>query len=278
MYKAKLIVLILTAALLAGCSAGVGTSQSALAEPTYDLPYEIMRDDDGYYLLLEDDIVTDDLEGSFSEESPNIKFGSMEEMVQDIRTGNFTDDELKVLSEFVKDDDGRIDICNLSKLYNAYTPDKFDNNRIIWTGNTYTFEFLNNDNKYYCAIYGEISNTDKEKAIEDLINGSKLQDATVLSREQKEERNATVVTYSMIQVGITYERKMMYYTIENGNKNVFVVEKYALSTDTVPSIIEMFGIENGVNYYVGMTYPQERPSVEYLMGFGFREYVETEVA
>ena len=52
MYKSKLIGLVLVIAMLAGCSTKESVSQPAQTEPPIDLPYEIIRDDDGYYLVL----------------------------------------------------------------------------------------------------------------------------------------------------------------------------------------------------------------------------------
>ena len=103
MYKSKLIGLVLVIAMLAGCSTKESVSQPAQTEPPIDLPYEIIRDDDGYYLVLDDSSATDDeVEGSLQVLAPRIEFGSMDEMVRDIKTGNFTEKELQNLSDFAR--------------------------------------------------------------------------------------------------------------------------------------------------------------------------------
>ena len=75
------------------------------------------------------------------------------------------------------------------------------------------------------------------------------------------------------------ERKTVYYTLKDSNKEVFVCEDYSYAEDEVPYFIEMYGTENGMNYRVSFAVEgQDRPSVEFLMSFGVREYVETEIA
>lgn len=278
MYKARIVVFVLMAALLTGCSAGVQTQQPALTEPSLDLPYEIILDNGGYYLQLEDGVSKENqMEGSFSEIGPIILFGSMDEMVQDIKTGNFTEDELENLSEFPKTKDNLIGICNLSKLYDAYTPEQFPNTRIKWFGYTYSFKFDDNNGRV-CTMDCELSNEQKDTIIADFTACTKTPNFTLLSEEQIEDRNATVIICMSGNYEIL-ERKYVYYTLEAGDKEIFVREYYMHSTDLIPTVIDICGTEKGVNFLVCLAGElPERPSVEYLMGFGFREYVETEVA
>ena len=83
----KLFAIFLGFCLLAGCSTKELVSQPAQTEPSIDLPYEIIRDDDGYYLLLDDSSTTDNEAEGSSQLLNFMRFGSMDEMVQDIKTG-----------------------------------------------------------------------------------------------------------------------------------------------------------------------------------------------
>lgn len=279
MYKSKLIGLVLVIAMLTGCSTNGPASQPVQTEPPIDLPYEIIRDDDGYYLLLDDSCATDDeVEGSFSQVALLIEFGSMDEMVQDIKTGNFTEKELRILSEFRKDEDGRTILCDLSKLYDVYTPEKFDEKKILWRGGSYRFALLSTGSDLQGRMSNGISDSSKEEAIEKLISCDGVVNFTLLSTEQIEDRDATVITFTSENYYGLKDHKRVYYTIGDENKDAFVCETYTPSTDAVPSIVYIYGTENGMNYVVSLTKLQERPSVEFLMGFGVREYVETEVA
>lgn len=279
MYKSRIVIFGLLAALLTGCSAGGQDSQLAPTESPVDLPYEIICDNGGYYLMLEDGIIKDEeVEGSFSEALPMIKFTSIEEMVQDIKTGNFTEDELRNLAKFPKDEDDRTVLCDLSKLYDAYAPERLDRKIISWYGDAYDFIFEESEGESSCCMHSGFSNAKKEKGIEELIACSRVPNFTLLSTEQVEDRNATVITFTSGNLEIE-ERKFVYYTIKDSNKELFVRECYQLSTDTVPVIVHIYGTEKGVNFSVELIREyQERPSVEYLMSFGVREYVETEVA
>lgn len=279
MYKSKLICLALATVMLVGCSAKGPVSRPVQTELPIDLPYEIIRDDDGYYLLLDDNSTTDEEEeGSFSEMAPVIEFGSMDEMVQDIKTGNFTENELQNLSRFPKDKDGRTILCDLSKLYDVYTPEKFDEQKILWKGNGYHFVLLCTGSDFEGRMSNFISDSSKEEAIEDLITCDSVVNFTLLSTEQIEDRSATVKIYTSETYYGVKDHKRVYYTIQDEDKEVFVCETYTPSTDVVPSAVYIYGTETGKNYVVKLRNLQERPSVEYLMGFGYREYVETEVA
>lgn len=278
MYKSKLIGLVLVIAMLAGCSTKESVSQPAQTEPPIDLPYEIIRDDDGYYLVLDDSSATDDeVEGSLQVLAPRIEFGSMDEMVRDIKTGNFTEKELQNLSRFRKDEDGRTILCDLSKLYDVYTPEEFDEKKILWSGAGYHFVLLGTGSDFQVHMYS-ISDSSKEENIENLISCDSVVNFTLLSTEQIEDRNATVIIFTSETYYGVKDHKRVYYTIRDENKEVFVCENYTPSTDVVPSTVYIYGTENGMNYVVNLRNLQERPSVEYLMGFGYREYVETEVA
>ena len=277
MYKSKIVVLLLVAALLTGCSAGPKTMQIAPTEPLIDLPYEIICNNGEYYLQMEEGVAEEnETEGTFSEDGPIIRFDSIDEMFQDIVTGNFTEEELDNLAKFPKAEDGHIVICNPYKLYDAYTPEQSAMKRITWVGYTYGFEFFDIFGGN-CSMDCELSDEIKDSIIADFASSAKKPNLTVLSEEQIEDRNATVITW---KDGLTeQEKKYLYYTIEEGNKEIFVWECYVHSTDTAPGAIVICGTENGVNFYVSLVGElRERPSVEFLMGFGFREYVETEVA
>lgn len=279
MHKSRIVVFALLAALLTGCSVSVQPAKQTPTAPPDDLPYEIICDNGEYYLMLEGGIIKgEEVEGSFCEVAPNIRFGSIEEMVQDIKTGNFTDDELRDLAKFRKDEDGRTVLCDLSKLYDAYAPEKLDRKIIKWSGETYIFLFDESEGDSSCYMQFGCSNATKEKRIEELIACSRVPNFTLLSTEQVDERNATVITCTSGNLEIK-EHKSVYYTIEDGNKEIFVREWYRHSTDAVPVSVRIYGTEMGVNFSVELIGEfQERPSVEYLMSFGVREYVETEVA
>lgn len=280
MYKFRMLVIGLATILLVGCSAGAPSSEQMQTAPPEDLPYEIICDNGNYYLLLEDSIARENVdEDSLSAERPHIEFASMDEMLKDIKTGDFTESELKELSQFKTDDDGRTSICDISKLYDAYTPERYDVKRIDWFGYDYSFAFREEDGDSRCSMSVNALEIDNEEAfaerIDDCTSDPNFQ---LISVERVEDRNATVTTYMSGGTGKVEERKIVYYTIKESNKELYVHEEYLFSSDSTPFAITIFGTENGIDFTVFLSFVQERPSVEYLLGFGFREYVETEVA
>lgn len=279
MYRLRMIVVILVVALLAGCSVGGQASQPAQTDPPLDLPYEIIIENGEHYLLLKDSIAGDDESDKTSASTGTfVEFESIEEMAQDIKTGNFTESELKQISKFRKDEDGRTVLCDLSKLHEAYTPEQFANQEILWFGNNYRFDFSQNEDYFECRMIAGFPNDSKDFAIADITDCTDKPNFTLLSTEQISDRNATMITYTSGVNGKIKERKSIYYELENGDKELFVYEEYSLLSDKVPYMIVVFGTEKEFDYSLYIYFPPERPSVEYLLGFGFREYVETEVA
>lgn len=102
---------------------------------------------------------------------------------------------------------------------------------------------------------------------------------TVKRRKNVEERNAEVIEYTS-RYGDEFMR--IRYTLSEANRTVIVDEVYAVnssrlpSSETVPRTIRIFGVDNGVCYYVAMHGLTERPSEEWLLSFGmepFREWL-----
>lgn len=126
--------------LLSGCSANTN-------------PYEIVHEDGNYYLVISNN-ESEDLANEASGQIMGsvIYFASMDEMVSDINTGNFTKDEMEMISSFETDDAGRIIICDLSKLYVPILPDSVTVKKIKWTGTSYTYYLRCGDGEQFHSM------------------------------------------------------------------------------------------------------------------------------
>lgn len=278
MIKLRIVVFALIVALLAGCSAKISAPKQPQNGSLVNAPYDIVIEDGEYYLVLTNEIAGENTSGpNTSEKKPAIEFASINEMVQDINTGKFTDDEMRQLSKFKTDDNGRIIICNLSNLYDARTPEQYETKRIVWYGDEYVFHFFNGTD-FCCQISQVGTRANLEQMITRAKNKTEEDFYIELSTQQIEERNATVITYTTATADDHQRFKNVYYTIAAGNKELFVFEEYGADSDSKPHSIYLYGTEDGINYTVALEQLQERPSVEWLSQFGLRKYVETEVA
>lgn len=279
MNRFSLFIVALFVAFFAGCTQGAPTFEQAPKDPSINMPYEIMIENGKYYLSLPESIRDDNTSGvSSSELAPSVNFESLAEMVQDIKTGSFTDEELKMITRFKTDDTGKTYICDLSKLYDAYAPEPCALKEIMWTGENYRFDF-NIGQVQRCSMVGGWSNSTMDTLKTELIECKYNGDIRLISTTQVEERNATVITYTTKYSGWSKEYRNIYYAIVDGDRELFVFEKYGSSGDA-PIMVTILGTENGYNFTVQLDLwgAEERPSVEWLSRFGFREYVETEVA
>ena len=94
-----------------------------------------------------------------------------------------------------------------------------------------------------------------------------------MSTYQDPERNATVTVWEDLQDQST--RKQVVYTHTVGNKTVTFVEIYWDGADQeMPDSIKFWGTDNGNYFYGGLSGMKERPSLEYLMEFGLKPFVE----
>lgn len=247
--------------LLSGCSANTN-------------PYEIVHEDGNYYLVISNN-ESEDLANEASGQIMGsvIYFASMDEMVSDINTGNFTKDEMEMISSFETDDAGRIIICDLSKLYVPILPDSVTVKKIKWTGTSYTYYLRCGDGEQFHSmkIYNSVESYNHD--VDYYSNFADQTSLEVKSVSTEPSRNATVCTFTD-RMGTDCQG--VYYTITEGNKTLYIWEAYPLEeTSEYPYIIRIFGSNNGICFEFFLSPMHERPSVEWLSQFGIREYVET---
>lgn len=100
---------------------------------------------------------------------------------------------------------------------------------------------------------------------------------TVTKTEKIEDRNSTVTYYTTV----AGEFKRVCYELKQGEKTLYVAEKYCLKGYTeytesrvsldVPTRIVILGEENHEYFRVSLSGEKQRPGVEYLLEFGLHE-------
>ena len=242
-----------------------------------DMPYTIHMESGTCYLAFKDGYISSDDSGNTDDQelARHIYFCTVEEMINDIQTGNFSDKEMEILTEFSRDENGMVKICDISSLYVAEYPSTFSTHRIVWGGMYYYFSLGTGgsgphanldliDKETYESKIDFFSNFDENPLIEEI------------SVSSDPERNAVVYDY-VTSFGDKF--KLLFYAIGEGTDLLYIAETYAMEdSDIVPGDISIWGQSEGKYFDVYINRLQERPSVEWLSQFGIREYVKTEVA
>ena len=249
------------------------------SEYTNKMPYSIHVENGEYFLVFKDHFeVADGDETDEQKLARSIRFETIEEMKNDFETGNFSERELEIISEWREEDEEKVQICNLSSLYTARCPSDLTVSSIGWYGGDGYLIIMRADADGPKAqmSYG-VTPEYNEEQIEFYSNYEEENPRiTVKAVSFDLERKATIYEYLTSD---EREYKLIVYSIGEGSEMPYVVETYnVMSNDEVPSSIKIYGQEQGKYFWLDITNLQERPSVEWLSQFGLKEYVETEVA
>ena len=258
----------------------VGCSEKVDKVTAGDMPYQIVEDAGKHYLVMKPDVKPSGnvtvQSGSSAEQTAEpvgIYFDNMGEMANDIKTGNFSENELEIIAgKFPKDENNRVQICNINKLMEPVMPTGAVITLVYWTGVDYSCNFeMNNGSKGHFLRY---TYEDYCEDLEYFENFAKYSQGTVSSQTTDEETGAVV---TIMESG-TGNIKLVYDTITVGNAEYHIAETYNPSTSEIPVLVNIMGVVDGAYFRYILPELKESPSEEWLSQFGIREYVETEVA
>lgn len=240
-----------------------------------ELTYEIIEEEDEYFIVFNDEEITNNEHFQNGWDSLTIKFASLSELREKVATNSLSDSQkAHIRRVFPRDDTGAIKICNLGKLYSPILPERFEITGVYWYGEIYTFDFENEQEFGYVTYCTEETYLQEyEYEYEDFFNRDNI---SLSRRKQIEDRNAEEFYYETLAGSF----KQVRYTLTTENKTLIIDETYRLFTihsdlstsDTVPSRIGIYGIDNGVYFIVSLNDLIERPSVEWLLSIGMELY------
>ncbi len=212
----------------------------------------------------------------------SVIFNSVEEMAEDISTGNFTEDEIQIIAGFYTDDSGRIPICNPETLYAPIFPDTYDKYRIEWYGERYIAPIYdaNSARKGYFVI---VEQAPWEGKISELQNYEQTLSSCAqvkhLVAEHNAQNNLSVYWYSKSDGDPTPSYKECVYSFTRGENTYFVREYYTLDTsETIPANIDIYGTAQGQCFYFYINATESRPSIDWLSQFGLKKYIYNSAA
>ena len=253
MRKYTIIAFILLISILSGCS--------------QKMPYEIVYEDGKTYLLLPEAKTGENTDDTESEmlQAPWVHFENIEEMVSDINTGNFTENELDQLSRFPVSTH-RVEVPTLSYIP-SYPADYIDYD-ITWYPNkvSYTLYLVQKEDQTGPDEVDFFSLVPESEVRIEAERWNRLDEVnSQLTAMPLEDRNAILYTNPSGE-------KSIHYTIETEGKVLYIAEYYT-PEDIIKSVI-IHGSENGCFFRVscGDKVITSRPSIEWLSQFGIIPY------
>ena len=207
------------------------------------------------------------------EHVPYIEFKSLDEMRNDILTGNFTEQELQ---EFARRLEYGYDIkCpDLDNLYVPVCPDGITMaGPVKWYfGSSYDLS-LNYDRSKYHINMDICSNhllSIRLADYQEFQNGKDgINPVTILESKYDPERNAMEYYY------LTHtdkEHKAVFYFIEQGDKLIFVRETFRNFGDTVPYVTDVAMQDGDGCAWFTLSDYAERLTPEFIASFGLEKY------
>jgi len=243
--------------LLTGCSGG----------------YRYVENGENSYVVLDTSTeMHDKLDVHYT--SMYISFSTFEEMKSDIKSGRFTDQELKMLKYFPKNADGNIKTCNLSNLYILETPETIPVQAIRWHGESYTY-MLKDERKSF-LWYGElITESEYNRKVSLLFLHPEITYG-VGATEYLPELNGDVY---QVDIETPYDKYIQY---EVGNNRALYVRETYIGHDQKLTCIEIYGTNYSQYFTILLQGTTEEPltrlTVDELKAFGIREYRKTDAS
>ena len=225
--------------------------------------YKLIQEDGNYYIEVAKR--TSDYHAVMP-----ITFQSIDEMIQCIKEGDFSWQQLDDIRKFRPQQNGGIPIINLSNHYEPTLPELVDGYSVLWYGNEYQLSKTASDDK-------ELSFTFRfrDKAHFDRIKKEHNLD-TVLDAQTPEptvDGNELSVTYEF-RIGDA-KREVTYFSIAHGTKELMIVLYFYTYQAPTPYAYYVYGTELGQYFEANINYNGWIPMDE-LKQFGIREYEESD--
>lgn len=243
--------------------------ESTAGFETLEFQYYTLYEQDGkHYIQIDETLIpyhSSDVGVSYSVKIP--QFHSVAEMRKNVFSGNLTEKECKslIIENGMKNE---FEIVDLTQIQEPQMPAGMTYESIYWYGSR-CFFVTNYD--YYRE--GVIVTTQEKFDTQFQEQHTFDKYTTLLSDERVADRNARVVGC----VDHNKESKRIFYYMQDGTRIISVVEQYLLRSksdnhvlsDTIPDQIHIFVEDGSLLYRVFFQGFDERPSVEWILSFGF---------
>ena len=218
---------------------------------------------------------------------PTAKFDSVEELISSVKKGTLSDEQKRAIALFEKDENGRIEICNLDEMYQAKLPISCTVENILWYGDHYTFtiDIPNSTAGYLKVVTEDNHELSLKNEIDTVFNNPMV---TVINTETDAEGRE--ITYYSTSAGYF---KLIRYTHSDETRDLTIIEKYRIKIDnssdnilyetltvseSIPSKIAIYGVQSGQYFEVSAFEFSNEIESDWILSFGISKYVEVEVS
>lgn len=225
--------------------------------------YKLIAEDGNYYIEVTK------LNADYYAVMP-VTFPSIDEMVRCIEEGDFSWKQLQEICKFRPQQNGHIQIINLSNLYEPIVPDLVGGYSVLWYGDEYRLSITASDDKELSFLFRF-----RDKEYFERIKKEHKLDAVINSNnpEPTVDGDERSVKYEY-RIGDA-KREITYYSIGNGSKELLIVLYFYSHQSSTPYTYNVYGTEQG-QYFQATIDCNRWISMDKLKQFGVREYVETQ--
>ena len=218
---------------------------------------------------------------------PTAKFDSVEELISSVKKGTLSDEQKRAIALFEKDENGRIEICNLDEMYQAKLPISCTVENVSWYGDHYTFtlDIPNATAGYLKIVTKDNHELSLKNEIDTVFNNPMV---TVINTETDAEGRE--ITYYSTSAGYF---KLIRYTHSDETRDLTIIEKYRIKIDnssdnilyetltvseSIPSKIAIYGLQSGQYFEVSAFELSNEIESDWILSFGISKYVEVEAS
>lgn len=203
-------------------------------------------------------------------------YDTVEEFVDTVKNGKLSDEDLARIKNLLENDSNGILICDFENIQATRVPDGYVLRDVYWNGELYEYYLYAPDpgNNSSC-IYWVFDNRELYERNTVDTEAEYVENNSEYITEVKKVDNRTEYYCK----GEKIKWKTVWYTITQGESVIQVQEKYKAiendgdsSSEEVPEYIDLYGSKEGVYFYISITKPLEKPTVEWLSQFGIEDY------
>ncbi len=236
--------------------------------------YEIQQIKGQYYLCFQNPSVPPSSGGA---QVGDLSFGSIEELIQRLKTNDFEPWEFQVIKRAFPKDENGIRILNLNRVYRPKLPKDLKATSVTWAGgDCYSYTLESKDSSielsYYFHCYDpETFQRNFAREYKDFFDRSTI---TITDRYEVDDRNATVILYSTHAGDFQRVR----YELNKNNRTYTIDECYCLrwngnspattpASDVIPRSVDVYVRSDDKCFHVSLLHPLARPEVDWLLCF-----------
>ena len=199
-------------------------------------------------------------------------------MKKKLLSRDLTDAEINQL-RIAAGEDNLLEVIDPEHLMDVYFPDGVSLKNIVMYPMQHVFALEYKEARLSMKLLG---NADSANTAFSTERAKTSANQEIIAIETEDDRNARVVYCKNNAVA----SKEVVYEIQNNERTLYVEEFYILDrfgtanterlaiSETTPKSVKVFGEDDGYVWYLRISDPTSRPSVEWLSSFGLKPYVE----